>query len=713
MEVVEAVAADLRVKIDLERCLEIVLQIEMVMRVWPRIMASDDRSSCRPTCSDSSRCANRILLCVGRREGWHINVADVRSDLSDGKGRPKWILSAYGPGRNPPGSLLESNEYSPEELRVRFYEMAGQGEENQADQEAIQLWNKATQDINQVLNNANDIEKFMEEADKKHPNRDDFTKMDGTKTRDQFTQEAGTSGSSTGASGSGFGQSSTPNPFAKPAASTFGQPSQPSVFGTPSSSSSPFSKPAFGQTGFGANTTQSSSSPFGQGASGSGFGSPSSGAFGKPAFGSPGFGQSSFGQPSQPTSSFGQPSQPTSSFGQPSQPTSTFGQPPQPTSSFGQPSQPSSSGFGQPAFGSTGFGGAAQKNPFAPASASAGFGQGTSSSTFGQSTQPTSSFGQPSQPTSTFGQASQPTSTFGQASQPSSTFGQPPQPTSSFGQPSQPTSTFGQPSAFGKTGFGQSTSTFGQPSQPSSSFGQATQSPASTFGQAASTSSGFGQPSQPGQSTFGQPGLGASPTPAFGQPSAPANPFGTRPAGDQPNDQNMDTMSPASSRPVSRANPFDMSSLQSTGAAPSHPPPSQPAVARPIVNTTGTPLPLTGRPPYPMHYTQTLPLQPPSKDGAGRLTSYRGQSIQYIEGTPCYRRPDGRGWEKIWFPDAGATLDVVALNREDKILDTQGSPDEYTAEIKDAYTYLFDQGSFKDGRIPLVPPMREWGVYDF
>ena len=95
------------------------------------------------------------------------------------------------------------------------------------------------------------------------------------------------------------------------------------------------------------------------------------------------------------------------------------------------------------------------------------------------------------------------------------------------------------------------------------------------------------------------------------------------------------------------------------------------------------------------------------------MSSYRGQRVQYFEGTPCYNRPDGKGWEKIWFPDAGATPEVVALNKEDKMDDTQGKADEYTDEIKEQYRYLFEEGRFKDGKIPLVPPMREWNVYDF
>ena len=87
--------------------------------------------------------------------------------------------------------------------------------------------------------------------------------------------------------------------------------------------------------------------------------------------------------------------------------------------------------------------------------------------------------------------------------------------------------------------------------------------------------------------------------------------------------------------------------------------------------------------------------------------------MQYIEKKPCFQRPDGKGWERIWFADAGATPDVVALNREDKLDDFQGTEEQYTGEIKDEYKYLFDEGRFRDGKIPLVPPLREWGIYDF
>jgi len=69
--------------------------------------------------------------------------------------------------------------------------------------------------------------------------------------------------------------------------------------------------------------------------------------------------------------------------------------------------------------------------------------------------------------------------------------------------------------------------------------------------------------------------------------------------------------------------------------------------------------------------------------------------------------------EKIWYPDAGANPDVMAVGREDKLDDLQADVSEYTDDVKEQYRFLLDEGKFKDGKMPLVPPMHEWCVYDF
>ena len=267
-------------------------------------------------------------------------------------------MSAYGPGKNPPASLLESNEYSPEEIRVRFYELASKGRQDEADQEASALWNKAQQAMNGVKNDADSVRKFMEEASKKEPNRYTLLKMDGTKPRDQlFAPQSSTSAfsaqpsnpfGSTPASSAFGGASSSTNPFSKPPASTFGQPSSgPSPFG--GSASQPTS--TFGQPSFG---SQSNASPFGQPSQPSAFGKP---AFGQPAAATasqqPAFGKPAFGQPANTTS---QQSGFGTSFGQPAQSgqSSAFGSNTGAFASgvFGSPAPAFGSGSGTGVFGS-------------------------------------------------------------------------------------------------------------------------------------------------------------------------------------------------------------------------------------------------------------------------------------------------------------------------------------------------------------------------
>ena len=215
------------------------------------------------------------------------------------------------------------------------------------------------------------------------------------------------------------------------------------------------------------------------------------------------------------------------SFGQTGiQPSSGFGQA-STASPFGQSSQ-----VGQTAFG----GGGGATTTTSIAGSSSGFG-----GTFGQTTsQPASGFGQAST-ASPFGQASQAGQTaFGgggaAAGGSSSGFGrtfaqQPAQPSSGFGQASN-ASPFGQATRGSQTPFGAASApgssggfggTFGQqPAQSSnaSPFGQVNQGSQTPFGAAAAvaagTGSGFG-------GTFGQ--TSSQPSSGFGQFSS-ASPFG-------------------------------------------------------------------------------------------------------------------------------------------------------------------------------------------
>lgn len=344
---------------------------------------------------------------------YKLDKATIINDLS--KERPQWILSAYGPGRDAPLQLFSGHprEKSFEELRVRHYELAAQGNQQQAIQEAQTLVNNAEQQIQTALNDVDGAVKYMVNGENEHPNRLDVCKAKGT----TVTQP----------------QTSAPN---QQTTSTFGQPSS--------------SAPAFGQP----------SAP-------SAFGRPSTPSFGQPSAATSTFGQPSaptFGQPSQP-SAFGQPSilgRPTTGFGHPS---STFGKPSISAPTFGQPSAPTPLGapLQQPNASSS-----AAKNPFGQPSAP------TQPPTFGQPSAPSqpSAFGRHStlNPSPALGQPA----TSGAITGFSQTSTAPPNP---FGQPTAPltTGTFGQPSTAAPNPFGQrrtstanqSVPSFGQGSDPS------------------------------------------------------------------------------------------------------------------------------------------------------------------------------------------------------------------------------------------------------
>ncbi|KAE8145629.1 hypothetical protein BDV25DRAFT_133622 [Aspergillus avenaceus] len=367
-----------------------------------------------------------------------ITTADIKTDLTAGKGRPEWVFSCYGPGRNAPKLLFggPQREQSFEELRLRHYEAVATGSPERAVQEAQTLYTEALQQMDVILNDLNGAVKYIVDGINEHPNRIDITEG---KTEPPTSQGS-----------SAFGQ---PAPFGQPAASNvqpspFGQPAasnpQPSAFGQPSAlGPSPFNKPpGFGQPAFGqpANLGQGSGG-FGQPSAlgqGSAFGKPSGiggqqSAFGKPAFGQPSLGQPAFGQ-----SSFGQPSSlGTSAFGAPAAGSSTAS----PFGAISNQNQGMSGGFGQATSTVSPFAQAATQQPAAPT----GFGQSSTApaatNAFGQASEKPSPFGQPQQPAANpFGQPSTAPSPFAAANQQQQ---QAPTP-SPFGQPA---AGFAQPAA--------------------------------------------------------------------------------------------------------------------------------------------------------------------------------------------------------------------------------------------------------------------------
>lgn len=401
-------------------------------------------------------------------------------------------------------------------------------------------------------------------------------------------------------------------------------------------------------------------------------------------------------------------------------------------SSFSQPIAPSQpSPFGQQNTNSTPNAGPAPGAFAAP------------SSTFGRST----AFGQPSglgtapaQPQiSAFGQPSG----LGGASAQSQTsaFGQP----SAFGKPSSMGgSGFGQPSAlggqsalnkpaFGQTSLGQQAanpSPFGKPSTlggtTNTPFGApAAASPFAQFSQQKPVAGGFGQSSgvtgpspfgqntaqpaaQPAASPFGQAGLAQQPAAPFGAPSAPGG-FG-QPSQLQP--------SQPSSFPPANTNPFGApaakTSAPSPFGAPSQPaaapsPFGQPAAAQgvPVQNANAGPnafiKPNVSNELNPIPQLQGETRTDPQTK---RLIMWKGRPVNYVNDHPCYLHPqDNKTFVRINFPNGPP--DAASLR------DSQGKPEEYTAEVTEAYKFFLENGHFKDGRIPVVPPQREMISFDF
>ncbi|KAL8729688.1 MAG: hypothetical protein Q9181_004909 [Wetmoreana brouardii] len=403
----------------------------------------------------------------------------IEQDLTSD--RPLYILSAYGPGRDPPEQLFggQPREQSFEELRYRHYELASAGNEAQAIQEAQALYSNAEQQIQKTLSDLDGAIKYIIDAAGKHPNRLDICKAKGSDPSlpqqpvDGFRSRSGAFGS----------------------ASAFGKP----AFGQASAPTAAFGQPAFGQA--------AAAAP----------------AFGQSSAPAPAFGQSAFGQPSAPASTFGQPA-----FGQAAAPAPAFGQPTslgQKPSAFGQSSNPSAA---------TTFGQTSTPAPFGQAQTatnSLGSQQPQQQPTFGQQSGP---FSQQSptrhQVSGTFEQeqVAAPSNPFATAANPSSAFGRaaaaaanpPSQPAAS-----QPLTAFDQTSGlqnsnlFGQTSISQPPTAFGQPSNP--------QLPANPFGSKDLTQNlgTFGQPKQspvlisgrpatqgPAQ-TLGTPAKGTSITP--------------------------------------------------------------------------------------------------------------------------------------------------------------------------------------------------------
>ncbi|OJD13640.1 hypothetical protein AJ78_05921 [Emergomyces pasteurianus Ep9510] len=280
-----------------------------------------------------------------------LNPDDIKADLTPGKGRPQWIFSCYGPGKNAPIQLFggPQREQSFEEMRALHYAAAAAGNAQQAVQDAMKLYAETEAQIQAILNDTEGAVRYIIQGENTHPNRIDIIEGKTGPMPTPFAQPTAFSQPSTSPTAmttspfgqpSGLGQAAGPSPFAQPSAlgqqSAFGKPAlgQTTPFGQPSAmgstqAASPFGQPSTSASGFGqspftqAANTQATT-PFG----------------GKPIISSP-FAQILPQNQQQQQNPFGQPStQP------PSQP---FGQPqPQQQNPFGQPQLQSNPPLAQP-----------------------------------------------------------------------------------------------------------------------------------------------------------------------------------------------------------------------------------------------------------------------------------------------------------------------------------------------------------------------------
>jgi nucleoporin NUP42 len=86
---------------------------------------------------------------------------------------------------------------------------------------------------------------------------------------------------------------------------------------------------------------------------------------------------------------------------------------------------------------------------------------------------------------------------------------------------------------------------------------------------------------------------------------------------------------------------------------------------------------------------------------------WKGRPVNYNKDDwPCYLHPDdNRTFVRIHFPEGPPELSSLR--------DTQEKDEDYTPEIAEQYKFFVENGFFKEGYIPAVPPRTEWVSFDF
>lgn len=89
-----------------------------------------------------------------------------------------------------------------------------------------------------------------------------------------------------------------------------------------------------------------------------------------------------------------------------------------------------------------------------------------------------------------------------------------------------------------------------------------------------------------------------------------------------------------------------------------------------------------------------------------KIMQWKGRPVEYKDGQPRYLHPqDNKTWVRIFFPDGPP--EVATLR------DCAGPDNEYTPAVVEQYQYFVQNGYFKDGHFPFVPPKTEFVSFDF
>lgn len=86
----------------------------------------------------------------------------------------------------------------------------------------------------------------------------------------------------------------------------------------------------------------------------------------------------------------------------------------------------------------------------------------------------------------------------------------------------------------------------------------------------------------------------------------------------------------------------------------------------------------------------------------GTLAAFKGKAVTYKDGTPGVRAFDGT-WTRIWFPDGPPSY----------YKETELPLLEYDDKSKSQWEAFARTGTFADGLMPALPPLREYTQWDF